>query len=393
MPDGPGKLKDRVLERLQSIRADKLERFLRPPSGIDFSSNDYLGLSAHPRIRQAMIDAIARDGVGSTGSRLLRGDRTAFTDVEKRFAEFKGAERALYFSSGYLANLAVMTTLPERGDFVFSDERNHASLIDAIRLSPAARVVVPHLDTDTIGQAIAEHSPSGQIFFVTESLFSMDGDIAPLKQYAALCRLTGAMLVVDEAHAVGTYGARGSGLLEHFGLDANSYVSINTAGKALGVTGAFVAGPAWAIDYLIQRARPFIFTTAPPPSVAAALAASLDVLAAEPERRARLTSRVTRLHTALAARGIFVPHQPTHIIPIVIGDNDRALAAAERLQSQGFDVRAIRPPSVPRATARLRLSVNADLDDETIDRFAAVLSGVLHELTINEAPSWSAASS
>ena len=266
MPDGPAKLGDRVRERLQSIRDEKLERTLRPPSGIDLSSNDYLGLATHPRITQAMAGAIGREGAGSTGSRLLRGDRAAFTDIERRFAEFKGTERALYFSSGYLANLAVLTTLPERGDFIFSDERNHASLIDGIRLSPAARVVVPHLGTDVIGQSIAEHSPPGQIFFVTESLFSMDGDIAPMKQYAALCRLTGGMLIVDEAHAVGTYGARGSGLLEHVGLDANSYISINTAGKALGVSGAFVAGPAWAIDYLIQRARPFIFSTAPPPS-------------------------------------------------------------------------------------------------------------------------------
>lgn len=393
MPDGLVNLKDRVRTRLAAIRHDTLERSLRPPSGIDLSSNDYLGLAMHPRLMQAMIAAVAREGVGSTGSRLLRGDRVAFTDAERRFADFKGTERALYFSSGYLANLAVMTTLPEQGDLIFSDERNHASLIDAIRLSPAARVIVPHLDTDAIGRSIAAHAPAGQMFFVTESLFSMDGDVAPLKQYAALCRLTGAMLVVDEAHAVGVYGERGSGLLEHFGLDANSCVSINTAGKALGVSGAFVAGPAWAIDYLVQRARPFIFSTAPPPALAATLVASLDVITAEPERRTRLASRVTRLHSALVALGIAVPRHPSHIIPVIVGDNDRALAAAEGLQAQGFDVRAIRPPSVPRGTARLRISVNADLDDETIDRFAAALSAALQKIAPKDTQSWSAASS
>jgi 8-amino-7-oxononanoate synthase len=388
MPDG---LAARIFEHLYSLREDGLERSLRPPSGIDLSSNDYLGLSTHPRIKQAMIDAIARDGVGSTGSRLLRGDRTAFTDLERRFAAFKGTERALYFSSGYLANLAVLTTLAEAGDVIFSDELNHASLIDAVRLSAAARVVVPHSDVTALEQLLAEHSAERQAFVVTESLFSMDGDIAPLVDYAALCRATGAALVVDEAHAVGIYGTRGSGLLAQSGVDPNSCVSINPAGKALGVGGAFVAGPEWAIDYLIQRARPFIFSTAPPPSLAAALAASLDIVKTEPERRAQLSGRVTRLHEALSAQGLAVPCDPSHIIPIVIGDNARTVAAAEALQAQGFDVRAIRPPSVPPGSARLRITVNAMLDDETIDRFAAVLARVFRDVVLSSASSASSA--
>jgi len=387
----PDVLAARVFERLEALRDDELERFLRPPSGIDLSSNDYLGLSAHPRVKQAMIEAIARDGAGSTGSRLLRGDRAAFTDVERQFAAFKGTERALYFSSGYLANIAVLTTLAEKGDVIFSDELNHASLIDAVRLSSASRVVFPHGDLAALEPLIAEHSAEKQAFIVTESLFSMDGDVAPLEEYAALCRATGAALVVDEAHAVGIYGERGSGLLEASGMDANSCVSINTAGKALGVAGAFVAGPEWAIDYLIQRARPFIFSTAPPPSVAAALAASLDIVATEPERRARLASRVTRLYDALSAHGLAVPCDPSHIIPIVIGDNARTVAAAEALQAQGFDVRAIRPPSVPPGSARLRISVNAMLDDETIDRFAAALARVFRDVVLSSASSASSA--
>jgi len=379
MPDDS--LEARVLARLRIIRGHRLERTLRPPSGVDLSSNDYLGLSTHPRLTQAMADAVLRDGVGSTGSRLLRGHRTAFDDVERQFAAFKGAESALYFSSGYLANLAVLTTFAEKGDVIYSDERNHASVIDACRLSRAERVIFPHNDVDAIADKV------GHDFVVVESLFSMDGDIAPLQRYADICRRTGATLVVDEAHAVGVYGARGSGLIEHLGLDPNSCISINTAGKALGVAGAFVAGPAWAIEYLIQRARPFIFSTAPPPSIAAALAASLDVVAAEPEHRARLASRVSRVHDALEAHGFVFPCQRSHIVPIVLGDNDRALAAAGALQAEGFDVRAVRPPSVPEGTARLRLSINAGLDDETIDRFASALARVFKDVVLCSAVS------
>ena len=383
----PDSLADRISDRLASIRDGGLERSLRPPAGIDFCSNDYLGLSQHPRVKQAMIDGVLREGAGSTGSRLLRGDRTAFTDVERKFAAFKGAERALYFSSGYLANLAVMTTLAERDDVIFSDALNHASLIDGVRLSAADYVVFPHGDLAALENLIAEHSAEKQAIIVTESLFSMDGDRAPIQDYAALCRATGAALVVDEAHAVGVCGRHGSGLLEEAGIDPNSCISINTAGKALGVSGAFVAGPSWAVDYLIQRARPFIFSTAPPPSVADALSASLDVLAAEPERRARLESRVAHLHAAVSAQRLALPCKPSHILPLVIGDNERAVAAAEALQTQGFDVRAIRPPSVPAGTARLRITVNAMLDDKTIDRFAAALARVFREILLSSASS------
>jgi 8-amino-7-oxononanoate synthase len=381
----------RIWERLESIRDHGLERSLRPPAGIDFSSNDSLGLAADPRVKQAMIDAVAREGVGSTGSRLLRGDRDAFADVERRFAEFKDTERSLYFSSGYLANIAVLTTFAETGDVIFSDALNHASLIDAVRLSHADYVIFPHRDVTALEPLIAEHSAEKQAFIVTESLFSMDGDLAPLEGYASLCRATGAALVVDEAHAVGVRGTRGSGLLEEAGIEPNSCVSINTAGKALGVGGAFVAGPEWAIEYLIQRARPFIFSTAPPPSVAAALTASLDIVEHEPERRLRLASRIARLSAALSENGVALPCTPSHIMPVIVGDNERAVAAADALQAQGFDVRAIRPPSVPRGTARLRISVNALLDDETIDRFAAALADVFQKIILTSASSASSA--
>jgi 8-amino-7-oxononanoate synthase len=378
--DVTGPLQSRVRERLRGIRDGQLQRALSPPRGLDFSSNDYLGLANDPRLKQAMARAIERDGVGSTGSRLLRGDREAFSDVERKFAAFKRTERALYFSSGYLANMAVLTTLPERGDVIYSDERNHASLIDGIRLSAASRVVFAHNDLEALARAISDRPSSGQAFVVTESLFSMDGDIPPLADYAKLCRATGATLIVDEAHAVGLYGDRGSGLIEACGIERDVCLSVNTAGKALGVSGAFVAGPAWAIGYLIQRARPFIFSTAPPPSLAAALDASLDIIEREPQRRALLTSRVQYFRNALRTAGVPVPDGFSQIIPIVLGDNDRALLAAGELQAQGFDVRAIRPPSVAAGTARLRIAVNVGLSDETIDRFVDVLAATLRDL-------------
>jgi 8-amino-7-oxononanoate synthase len=282
--------------------------------------------------------------------------------VEEKFARFKGTERSLYFSSGYLANLAVLTTFPEAGDVIFSDERNHASLIDGARLSRARRVVFPHNHAAALERLLREVTGPGQKFVVVESLFSMDGDQAPLAEYAALCRSAGAELIVDEAHAVGVYGECGRGLA------GEVFVSINTAGKALGVSGAFVAGPADAIEYLIQRARPFIFSTAPPPAIAAALEASLEVIADEPERRLRLLERGRYLRERMGLSG------DSPIIPIVIGENERAVAVARELQAAGFDVRAIRPPTVPVGTARLRVTVNQGLSEEMLDGFVAALA-------------------
>lgn len=360
-------LSDRLHKRLAEIEAGGLARSLCPPSGIDLCSNDYLGLARHPRLKQAMADAVLKEGCGSTGSRLLRGERACFAQVERSFARFKGAERSLYFSSGYLANLAVLTAFPEPGDVIFSDERNHASLIDGIRLSRARPVVFPHNDVDALARLLREEPGPAQKFVVVESLFSMDGDEAPLAEYAALCRTHDAALIVDEAHAVGIYGERGSGLIEARGVAGGVFVSIDTAGKALGVSGAFVAGAADAIEYLVQRARPFIFSTAPPPATAAALETSLAVIAAEPERRERLLSRARYLRARLGYGGA------SQIVSIVIGENGRAMGAARELQRAGFDVRAIRPPSVPPGTARLRVTVNEALTERVLDQFVDAL--------------------
>lgn len=361
----------RIGQRLEALDSAGLRRSLRPPAGIDLTSNDYLGLSQHPLLKRRMADAVMREGVGSTGSRLLRGERESFARVERNFAAFKRAERSLYFSSGYLANLAVLSTFPEEGDAIFSDERNHASLIDGMRLSRARRVMFPHNDVDALARLLRSHDGAGQRFVVVESLFSMDGDAAPLAAYAALCREQGAALVVDEAHAVGIYGSRGSGLIEDAGINEDVFISVNTAGKALGVGGAFVTGQGAVIEYLVQRARPFIFSTAPPPALAAALEAALEVIAEEPDRRERLLSRARYL------RGLLEIPGTSQIIPVILGENERAVAVAVKLQAAGFDVRAIRPPTVAPGTARLRVAVNEGLSEATLGRFSEALRAAL----------------
>lgn len=371
-------LEPRIRARLAALDADGLTRSLRPPSGIDLSSNDYLGLARHPLIGQRAMAALERDGCGSTGSRLLRGDREAFHALEQRFAAFKGAERSLYFGAGYLANLAVLSTLSERGDVMFSDALNHASLIDGMRLSRAQTVVFPHNDVPALAGLLASHEAPVR-FIVVESLFSMEGDAAPLADYARLCRTSGAVLIADEAHAVGVFGARGTGMLEAQGVDHAGCISINTAGKALGVAGALVAGPSWAIEYLMQRARPFVFTTAPPPAFAEALDASLDLVEREPERRHRLLELAAYCRRTLAEHGVTVVRGSSQIVPVLIGDNDRAVHVAAALQRQGFDVRAIRPPSVPPGTARLRVSINVSLTEAVLDRFAASVASAIKE--------------
>jgi 8-amino-7-oxononanoate synthase len=369
---------------MRSLEEQGLRRTLRPPSGIDLCSNDYLGLAQHPRIKAAMAAAAEREGAGSTGSRLLRGERDSFAALERRFAQFTGTERALYFSSGYLANIAVMTTFAEAGDLIVSDAHNHASLIDGMRLSPARRHIIPHNDVDAMRRAITEAGEAGsageaggECFVVVESLFSMDGDEAPLGEYAELCAQSGAHLIVDEAHAVGICGSRGSGLVEEHGVADQVFLSVSTAGKALGVAGAFVTGPAWAIDYLIQRARPFIFSTAPPPSLASALYTSLTLIEQEPERRERVRELAACLRSRLTAVGVRIGPGTSHIVPVLIGDNDTTVALAGMLQRDGFDVRAIRPPTVPPGTARLRVSVNANLTLELVEQFVVSLTTAL----------------
>ena len=372
MAEADNRLEKRFQARLSKLETAGLKRTLEEPAGIDLCSNDYLGLASHPRIRRRFAAAAEETGVGSTGSRLLRGHRAAFGAVEERFARFKGTPAALFFGSGWAANLGVLASFLSEGDVVFSDELNHASLIDGMRLSKAHRVVYPHCDPGALESRLEAVPCSGHRFVVTESLFSMDGDIAPLERFAALQRTHGFSLIVDEAHAIGVYGARGGGLLEQLGCGPETFLSVNSAAKALGVCGAFVCGPKWAIDYLVQAARPFVFSTAPPPPVAAAIDEALNLLEESEERRRRVRSLGEALRAALD-----IGPGDSPIIPLILGSNDRAVRTAARLREAGFDVRAIRPPTVPAGTARLRISLNASLTQEQLDRFSHRLKAIL----------------
>ena len=370
-------LKQRILSRLLALENSGLKRSLLEPTGLDLSSNDYLGFSRHPRVRKRFAEAVERLGAGSTGSRLLRGHRTEFQNIELRFAHFKGTESALFFGSGWAANLGILSAFPTADDLILSDERNHASLIDGMRLSKASRVIFPHCDATGLEQLLQSQPCSGQRFVVTESLFSMDGDIAPLKSYAELQQRYGFLLIVDEAHAVGLYGASGSGLIEELGCSDQVWLSMNSAGKALGSSGAFICGPTWAIDYLIQAARPFVFSTAPPPAVAEAIDEALDLLEEDPQLRLNVLALAVQLRVRLGLQP-----EKSLILPIHIGENNTAVEAATRLQRTGYDVRAIRPPTVPIGTARLRISIHAGLSAQQLEVFAACLQTTLQDIGI-----------
>ncbi len=370
-------LADELADRLRDLETLGLHRSLTTPHGVDFATNNYLGLADHPRLRTGLIEKLATRTtrpIASPASRLLRGNTADHLELEASLAKFLGTEAALIFSSGYLANVAVITTLVNAGDRVISDEENHASLIDGMRLSGARKIILPHLDVTALERALMTPHPGGRTFVVTESLFSMAGDIAPLDSYAELTRRHGAELIVDDAHAVGVYGdQRGSGLVEHFGISDHVLATLSTFGKALGLYGACVAGSRVVVDYLVNRARPFIFSTAPAQFFLAAVETALEIVAAEPERRQRVLSLARRLREALGERGIDCLDSSGPIVPVMVGDNERALAAAERIRREGFDVRAIRPPSVAAGTARLRISVHADHTEAQIDALAVIL--------------------
>ncbi len=363
---------------LDALRAKHLYRSLPGPNDglVDLCSNDYLGLSDHPGLRKSLSKALERLPLGSTGSRLVRGNHPAFRAAEERFARFKGAQAALLFSSGYLANLGLLQALAGPRDTVFSDELNHASLIDGMRLSGADKIVYPHLDLAALERALKKAPKSGRRLIVTESLFSMEGDIAPLVRLAGLAEEHGALLIVDEAHAVGVYGPRGSGLLEEQGV-RSPVVSVNTCGKALGLAGAAVCGPREVIDLLVNRSRSFIFSTAMPPFMAEGLVAAVDLVERAKGMREKLLSLSLEARAILSKAGLPVKGERSQILPVLVGKSRAALGAAQALRSAGFDARAIRPPTVPEGTARLRLTLTLRLDAKTIEKAALALRRVL----------------
>lgn len=367
-------LQESLVLELEELRSRQLHRVLRPPSGIDLTSNDYLGLSRHPAVRQALLDGLSHgEPCGSGGSRLLRGHRPSFDVLEARLAKFSGSQAALVFSNGYAANLGLLSALLKPEDAVFSDASNHASLIDGIRLSGARRFVYPHLDLTALKAALRDgpSASGGRRWIVTESLFSMDGDIAPLSDLVALASQSGAVLIVDEAHAVGLYGKEGSGLCEEVGVRDQVAAVVGTFGKALGLFGAYVGTTSTAAEYLVHRARSFVFTTALPPFLLAGVQAALDVVAGEPGRRGRVLELADGLRRRLGELGLNTgSSSQSPIVPVILGESERALAVASALQAQGYDVRAIRPPTVPEGTARLRVSVHADHDPRMLEEFA-----------------------
>lgn len=359
-------------------RARGLQRTLRPPQGVDLTSNDYLGLAAHPAIRAALADALARgEPTGGTGSRLLTGQHQAWADLEARFATWQGTEAALFHATGFAANTGLLAALVEPGDVVLSDALNHASLIDGLRLTRAERVVVPHLDLAAYAHAL-EAAAGRPTWVVVESVYSMDGDRAPLPQLVALCRAHGASIIVDEAHATGLLGPTGAGWIEATGTRDGVFASVHTAGKALGQSGAFVCGSAAMVDWLVQKSRPFVFSTAPAPFLASGLRAAMNLVQDDPGRRARPAALGRRLRAALT--GIDTGTSDTWIVPVHVGSPERATRLQSELQAAGWDARAIRPPTVPQGTSRVRLVLHAALEDAQVDQLAADVRAALNRL-------------
>jgi 8-amino-7-oxononanoate synthase len=343
---------------------------------VNLCSNDYLGLASDPRLARAAAEAALREGAGSGAARLVAGDLPVHGLLEGRLARAKRTEAALLFSTGYHVNAGVPPALVGRGDAVFSDALNHASIIDGCRLSGAEPVRYRHLDVEDLAALLARTIARRKLV-VTDAVFGMDGDAAPLREIAGLCDRHGAMLYVDEAHATGVLGPTGAGLSEALGVADRVDVHMGTLGKALGSFGAYVAGSRRLVDWLVSRARTFVFTTALPPAACGAALAALDVVAAEPERRERLHGLAARMRAGLERLGFPMAGVVAPIFPVFLEEEERALAASRALRERGFFVRAIRPPTVPRGTSRLRVSLTAGHDAAQVDAFLGALEEVL----------------
>lgn len=351
-------------------------------SYLSFCSNDYLGLANHPELRAAMVDAAQQWGVGSGASHLVCGHSDEHHQLERELAEFCGRERALVFSTGYMANLGAINALVGKGDAVLEDRLNHASLLDAGLLSGARFSRFQHNNLDSLRQQLERASQkAAKSLVVVDGVFSMDGDLAPLPEQAALVTEHNAWLMVDDAHGFGCLGANGAGVLEHYGLTQSDVpVLMGTLGKAVGSFGAFVAGSEALIETLIQLARSYIYTTALPPAVAAATRQSLRTIKAEPWRREHLHRLIQRFRGGAQALGLQLMDSPTAIQPILIGSDSLALDYSQALRQRGFWVSAIRPPTVPEGSARLRVTLSAAHSDAQVDGLLQALSQVHAEL-------------
>ena len=340
---------------------------------VNFGSNDYLGLAADSRLARAAAKAAEEEGWGSGASPLVCGHGRLHQRLEQRLAEFEGTEAALLFSSGFAANAGTIAAVVGPGDAVFTDRKNHASLLDGCRLSRADVRVYPHGDWQRLGQLLARPTRHRRKLIVTDSLFSMDGDLAPLAELADLAERHDAMLLIDEAHATGVFGPNGRGVAEHLGVEDRIDVRVGTLSKGLGSIGGFVVGSRSLVEWLVNRARPYVFSTAPPAAMAAAALAALDVVCNEPERRQRLLSRADALRRRLAEQGLDVGESASQIIPVVVAQPGRAVSLAAELRRRGLFVPAIRPPTVPKGEACLRISLTCGHTQQMIDRLAEAL--------------------
>ncbi len=384
-------LMDGLRDSLEQRRADGLYRSRDVTDGpqgpelvvdgrrmLAFCSNDYLGLAADPRLTEALERGAARHGVGSGAAHLVCGHSRAHQALEEELAEFTGRERALLFSTGYMANLGVIAALLGRGDSLFEDRLNHASLIDGGLLSRARLKRYAHADANGLAAQLA--AAPGRRLVATDGVFSMDGDVAPLPDLAAACARNGAWLMVDEAHAIGVLGPAGRGSAAAAGLGQDAVpILMGTLGKALGTAGAFVAGCADLIEALIQYARPYIYTTAMPPALAEATRASLKIAVAEDWRRERLQGLVQRLRHGAQRLGLGLMESATPIQPLLLGSSERALRWSQALRREGILVGAIRPPTVPEGGARLRITLSASHTPAQVDALLSVLGEIATE--------------
>lgn len=373
-------LTQRMEDCLADLEKESQLRELRVETGVNLTSNDYLGLAGNRCLKAALLEGIEEcKRIGSTGSRLLSGHDAVWDELEDEFAAFAGTESSLFFASGFAANTGLLSALLGKDDLVFSDASNHASIIDGIRLSRAEKVIYPHVDLDSLELALRAHQHHpGVRLIVTESIFSMDGDRAPLPEICQLASCYGAELIVDEAHATGVCGPNGRGLTAELGVKPLAVV--HTCGKALASMGAVVCGSRTLREFLINRARTFIFSTAAPAYLAKQIQAALTIAASMEAERRHLASLSENLRSKLLQLGFSRGASTSHIVPIIIGNNAEALTFSTALNEQGFAVRAIRPPTVPAGTARVRLSLTTTLTTSNIERLtdAIASAAVLH---------------
>jgi 8-amino-7-oxononanoate synthase len=376
------KMDQRILTELANLESRSQLRHLEATSHIDLGSSDYLGLAFDPRMKRMVREALdAAPRVASTGSRLLSGHDEVWTTLESDFACWVGAEAALYFTSGYAANIGLLSTIICPEDAVFSDSANHASLIDGMRLAKGRRIIFPHLDLNFLEDELRRNrSISRARFIVVESVFSMGGDRAPLRDLAALAARHHAELIVDEAHATGVCGPDGRGCIAEAGLAGRVFATVHTCGKALAAAGAFVCGSEPLRRFLINRARTFIFNTALPPYFASQVSAGMHLAAEAETERAHLSGVSASLRDKLERNGFDTAGSNSHIVPVVLGSNDTALAFASRLQARKYGIRAIRPPTVPPGTARIRLSLTAKLSQGVLADLASAIVEVRDEI-------------